>query len=346
MNFPLFTFIWTNIAQRIQNSTGQIINALMAWVGMPFQLCVAAYLIIILMIAAWSSDETAHQRFFRQVWLAAVIYTLASNATAFDYYVQGLVNGLTTSITNAIAGIFGGAGGITANSFDNIAVKMFAQGLQVMKQLSWSAPVQSGLLGLAVIAYWFISLAAIFVIFLEFISSAIVTNFVTAFGPLFIALYFFPTTRMFFDGWLRCVVAGMLTQIFTVGWLAMFVTSLQGMMATMQTGITAAAGSSVDDVATQIFTLILAGFLVAIFATMTTISTLMAIRISGGFHAPLGNVTAPAPNSGHTTNHSQQYQTLLSGGSGGDGGGAGSGTNPGGLPPRNYAFQRNVGAAP
>jgi hypothetical protein len=140
MNAGFFAFIWTNIAQRIQTATGQVINALLAWVGAPFQLCVVAYLIIILMIAAWSSDETAFQRFFRQIWLAAVIYTLASNATAFDYYVRGLVNGVTTSITTAIAGIFGGNGSITANSFDNISVKMFAAGLQVMKQLSWSAP--------------------------------------------------------------------------------------------------------------------------------------------------------------------------------------------------------------
>jgi len=172
----LFQFIWTNVALRIQNTTGQLISALLAWVGPTFQFCVVAYLIIVLLIASWSSDEAAFQRFFRQLWLAAVIYTLATNAVAFDYYVQGLVTGITNGVTTAIAGMFGGNGTVTANSFDNIATKMFAAGLAVLKNLSWTSPVKSGLLGLAVIGYWFVSLGAIAVIFIAFMSSAVVTT--------------------------------------------------------------------------------------------------------------------------------------------------------------------------
>jgi len=225
---------------------------------------------------------------------------------------------------------------------------MFARGGDVMTHLSWSAPVQSGLLGLAVVLYWFISLAAIMVIFMVYISSSVVTNFVVAFGPLFIACYFFPFTRKFFDGWLSCVVAGMLTQIFAVGWLALFITSLQGMMQTMTDGITASAGPAVNDVATQVFMLILAGFLVSIFSAMTTISALLAIRISGGVHASLANITAPARDLSPSYNHGNSPSS--------DGyGAAGSGSpNPSGEPTglapsgssRAYAFQRSVGSAP
>ena len=343
MNGGFFQFLWINIAQRIQNATGQLINALLGYVGPQFQLCVLAYLIVMLLIAAWSSDETAFQRFFRQLWLAAVIYTLASNAAAFDYYVQGAANGIVNGVTNAIAGIFGGNGNITANTFDNISTKMFAAGLTVMKHLTWTAPVKSGLLGLAVVAYWLISAASIFVIFLAFISSAIISGFVISFGPLFIACYFFPFTRMFFDGWLRCVVAGMLTQIFTVGWLVMFVTSLQGMMQTMQNDIAANAGDSVEDVSTAIFTLILAGFLVWTFSAMTGISALMAIRISGGAHARL-RLGLPGSRAAEQANAAaqQQQQTAWGGGSTASGGSPG----PTGTPPRQHAFQRSVGSAP
>jgi len=341
MNYGFFTFIWDNVAQRIQQATAGLINALLGYVGPQFQACVLAYLIITLLIATWSADETAMLRFFRQLFLAVVIYGLATNAGTFNTYVQSAVNGIVTGVTNAIAGVFGGNGNVTANSFDDVAVKMFAAGLKVIKNLSWTAPVQSGLLGLTVIAYWLISLAAIVIIFLAYISSAVVTGFLVAFGPLFIACYFFPFARKFFEGWLSCVVAGMLTQIFTVGWLVIFINSLQGMMQTMQNGITAAAGDSVDDVATQIFTLILAGFLVSIFSTMTGISALMAIRISGGFHAQL--------RSGFGFSRGEQAQNSTPAPLTASGGGSiASGGSPGptGTPSRQHAFQRTVGSAP
>ena len=61
--FDIAGQIWTGIALPIQNGTAQLINALMQWVGNPFKLGVVAYLVIILLIAAWSSDESAFQRF-------------------------------------------------------------------------------------------------------------------------------------------------------------------------------------------------------------------------------------------------------------------------------------------
>src|SRR5271166_1111278 len=302
MNYGFFTFIWDNVAQRIQQATAGLINALLGYVGPQFQACVLAYLIITLLIATWSADETAMLRFFRQLFLAVVIYGLATNAGTFNTYVQSAVNGIVTGVTNAIAGVFGGNGNVTANSFDDVAVKMFAAGLKVIKNLSWTAPVQSGLLGLTVIAYWLISLAAIVIIFLAYISSAVVTGFLVAFGPLFIACYFFPFARKFFEGWLSCVVAGMLTQIFTLG---------------------------------------LAGFLVSIFSTMTGISALMAIRISGGFHAQL--------RSGFGFSRGEQAQNSTPAPLTASGGGSiASGGSPGptGTPSRQHAFQRTVGSAP
>ncbi len=48
-------------------------------------------------------------------------------------------------------------------------------------------------------------------------------SFIIAFGPLFIAGAFFPYTRRFFDGWVQSLVAAMLTQIFVLALLQLFV---------------------------------------------------------------------------------------------------------------------------
>ncbi len=140
MNTGFFSGLWNAVAVRIQGSTGQLITALQAWVGPSFQLSVLAYLIITLLIAAWSSDDAAFQRFFRHLWLAAIIYTLAATADGFQTYIQGFANGLTTDISRAVAGIFGVTRNITANSFDVIAVKMFDKGGTVFNALQWYSP--------------------------------------------------------------------------------------------------------------------------------------------------------------------------------------------------------------
>src|SRR5271166_6595698 len=141
MNYGFFTFIWDNVAQRIQQATAGLINALLGYVGPQFQACVLAYLIVTLLIATWSADETAMLRFFRHLFLATVIYGLVANAGTFNTYVQGAANGLVTGITKAIAGIFGAGGGnVTGVVFDDLLVKMFAKGGDILEHLTWSAP--------------------------------------------------------------------------------------------------------------------------------------------------------------------------------------------------------------
>jgi type IV secretory pathway VirB6-like protein len=343
-----FALVWTNIAVRIETATDGVVGALQAWTGPKFQLCVVAYLIISLLIAAWSSDEHAFTRFFRQLWLAVIIYTLASNAASFDYYVTGLVNGITQAVIQAVAGVFGGSGVINANSFDNIAMKMFAAGGVVFNQVAWSAP-KTWLLGMAVLGYWAISLGGILVIFMAYLVSNVVTNFVAAFGPLFIAMYFFPFTRKFFDGWLSCVVAGMLSQIFTIGWLVMFISSLGGMMTTMAASAAGTGDGVANDIATQIFMIILAGCLVSIFSMMTAFSGYLAIRISQGAHAHIKGIAMPAWATGRGISEIVQHQHHHTRGDGGSGASPDNASNGGGggtSPNRQYAFNRSVGPAP
>jgi type IV secretory pathway VirB6-like protein len=173
----------------------------------------------------------------------------------------------------------------------------------------------------------------------------VVTNFVVAFGPLFIALFFFPAARMFFDGWLRCVVGCVLTNIFTIAWLVLFATILTGMLAKMTAA--SVAGGGADDIVTQVVTMLLAAALVSFFAAMTTFSMVLAVRISGGVSMQLrasypsaGGATAPSPSYGSGHSHS----------GGGQGSAAPShagGPNaPGSVDQqREYAFNRSIGSA-
>jgi type IV secretory pathway VirB6-like protein len=339
---PFFHTVWEMIAVRILGATDQLSGALQGAIGTPFKLCVAAYLLVTMLIAAWSEDAGAFTRFFRNLFLAAVIYSLASNAEAFNYYVSGALHGFTGSVTRAIAGIFGGAPTVTADSFDVIITKAFAVGALVLKGIPWYSP-KAVILGAIVAIYWLLVAAATIVIFVVFLLSSIGTEFLIAFGPLFIALYFFPMSRKFFDGWLRCVVAGVLTQIFTIAWLAMFVATLIAMMTSIaSSGATEGDG---DNIIMKVMTLVLAAGLVNIFATMTAFSAYVAIRIAGGAHIALPRFPAPhAPLS--TPTQSSGNRSSGSGGGGSGGGNAGGGAErnqpPSPTPTnRQYAFNRS-----
>lgn len=352
MDVVFYTIIWNNVAVVINAATTQMITALMGWARDNFPMCATAYLVIMYMIAAWSSDPSAWQRFFRHVFLAATIWSLSTVAAAFDYYVLGLVNGFINTVTAAIGGIFGQGGGpITAQTFDHITMKVFAYGAVVFNHVGTFDP-KSWVLALIIPLYWIFSLLGIFIIFVVFLAGSIVTNFVVSFGPLFIPLYFFTFTRRFFDGWVSVVVGGILTQIFTVGWLAMFVSSLGAMLNQVQTAAGGTANGAIEDIATQIIVLILAWLLIDIFSAMTSISVYVAIRISGGVNSTLGSFP-----SAWTFNQPQMTSVgnTQAPGSAGHGGGGLFGPSPGTAPAPNgapalangnYAFNRNVGSAP
>lgn len=354
MNFGFFTFVWQQVAVQIQGATNDLITALMGWVGPQFTYSATAYMVIRLLMACYSSASDAWQVFFRQLYLAAIIFTIITTTAMFNFWVVGLVQGLITGIGTAIGGVFGHPGAVTATSFDHMAIKVFAFGGQFFEHVGWTSPKSWILAGLTPL-YWGFALGGIFIIFIVFLASSVVTNFFLSFGPLFIGLYFFPFTRKFFEGWVAVVAAGMLTQIFTIGWLEVFVASLGNMMTTIQNQQT---GNLSNDVATDVLTLILSGLLITIFSAMTSLSAYAAMRISGGIYAQIARTPdltlelpphAPAP-----VGNTQQAALPPPGGNGsglpsGNGGGAGGGTLGSGGPStpqsRSYAFNHSVGSA-
>lgn len=349
--YALFTLIWQNVAVPVDTATAGMINALVAWVGTPFKLAVVAYLIIVLLIAAWSSDETAFQRFFRQLWLAAIIYTLASNADAFNYYVTGLVHWTVNSISAAIGNIFNHAAPLSADGFDAIGSRAFSVGLAVFKNLPWYS-WKTIPLGLLVVAYWFLSFTALVVMFSVYLVSYVATDFLIGIGPIFMALFFFPFTRQWFDGWLRNLMAGVLVQIFTVSLGAMFVAVIGVVLAQAATGLAGSQSGEVDGgvVIGEMMMLVVTALACLIFAILSGVLVIVAANIAGGIHAELGIVRAPSwPGSNRETPASPPpvaNQNASPGAPGNPGGPAGSGPGGAGAPPRQYAFNRTVGSAP
>ena len=342
--------IWAQIGLPITNGSAQIVTGLMAYVGPIFGAGVLAYLLIRLLIEAYTPNEATVLDFFKQIGLAAAIYTLISQQATFNYYVSGAVTGLTTRITAAIQGAFQGAGGaVTAATFDTLTDRSYALALLVYKQADW----YDVSMGVVIGVYDIVTEGVIAAIFGIWFISSVSLSFIIAFGPLFIAGAFFPYTRRFFDGWVAAVVAAMLTQVFVLALLQLFLGIQTNLLTTTANAFTANAvdpGNSVPGIRNLCTSL----GLTFVFFLLTGFALLLAKGISGGVAVSMPRV--PIASYG---------RALASGGGGGGGppgggyrgpagpagppGGGGSGSPIGaaaGLPPRQYAFNRTVGSAP
>lgn len=339
-----FTLIWAAIALPIQNAAGQMVAALMAYVGPEFQAWVLVYILGMLLLAAWMPDDgtDAPMRMFRQIGLAGIIWALISNAATFNYYVTGAVQGVANGVSVAIADVIGGGGApVAAASFDAILDKAFVLGVAVYKSLPWYSP-KGWLLGIIVYMYWAIVSTAIAFQYMVFMLASIATSFLVAFGPLFIALGFFPYTRRFFDGWVQVVVTAVLDQIFVIALLSLFVASLSQEIGQLGIGANGAPGAG--DYIPQIRNLLVASAMALIFAGLLGFSLKLASSIAGGLgtytpHIPFGGMVRAVGGSG------SRGASGSSGPSGGSGPGGPDGSG-GGVPPRQFAHNRSIGSAP
>lgn len=335
--YALFTLLWTNIAVPIDAASASMVAALMAKIGPWFKLCVGAYLMITMIIASMSNDSDAMQRLFRSTYLAAVVYAIAFNAPTFDYYVTQLVHGTTNALSTATANIFNQGAAIDANAFDIVGTRSFAIGLAVFKNLPMN-PVKSVPLGLCIVVYWWISYWAIVVMFSVYLVSYVLGAFIMAFGPLFIPLYFFSFTRKYFDGWLSTVLCTLLVQVFTAALAAMFVFVLGLILNLAATGLAGNQLATVDGgvIIGELMMLIGAALVCCIFSLLAGVLVYVAVRITGGAHAELGKMQAPAwmPSFGGGGNNPPSPS----------GGGSGHGAIE--QAPRDHAFHRSVTPPP
>ena len=269
---------------------------LQSWVMGWFQLAVGAYLIAILLIAAWSSDQSTGQLFFRQLFLAFIVYTIAATAGPFD-----------------TLGVRSGARHRQRRD-DRHERGVRRAGGHIVTDLRWSGEQRAGhghrgheactentalskgiLLGLFGDRVTIVGMLAVGWLFLIYLVSSVFLGVLIAFGPVFVACYFFPFTRKFCDGWVRTVVAALVTQIFVAGLMSIFVLVITQFITQLSANMSGGGGGATrgyiikEDLNLH---LMLADIVMFVFLWLLSLSRL-AQSISGGAHAAFARGTIP-----------------------------------------------------
>ena len=353
----IFAFLWANVAVPFDAATAQMIAAIQGMIGARFIACVGAYFICTLLIACWGPDEDGFTRFFRQLGLAAVVYTLATTAPAFNTYVAGLIHGIVTAVGNAMAGVLQGGGPLNGIAFDRIATRVYASGLAVYKIIPLFS-LKGIAFTIAVLIYWVLSFICLFIMFGIYLLSYIFTDFLISVGPLFIALFFFPYTRNWADGWVRQVATTVLVQIFVVALASFFIFVLNqvltqvvhGLPVGLAEGGLAPAGAAGDGLVSAVMGLLLIAGCCFVFSILTGYIVMAARSIAGGAFNEISRLRVPSAGGvggggGYSgpAGHTGEQGPAGSHGQSGHAGPAGSApADPG----RQYAFNRSVGSAP
>jgi hypothetical protein len=133
------------------------------------------------------------------------------------------------------------------------------------------------------------------VMFAVYLIAYVASGFLIGMGPLFIACYFFPFARQWFDGWLSCLMAAVFSQIFSVALGAMFNFTLTMILDLAASGLKGSQAGQVDGgiVVGEIMMLFVTAMVCIIFAILAGSLVLIAARIAGGVHAELGRLQAP-----------------------------------------------------
>ena len=207
---------------------------------------------------------------------------------------------MVDGVSAAVARGFGqGTGPLEADGFDIIGTGHSLLAWRFLKSPTFS--LKAIPLALIVVVYWFLAFAAITVMFSVYLVSYITTSFLIGFGPVFIALYFFPYTRRLFDGWASVVMTGVLVQIFTVGLGAMFIFVLGNIITLQATGLKGSQIAQVDGgiVIGQMMMLVATALVCQIFGIVSVAIGFIGARIAGGVYSEITRLqttrNAPPP---------------------------------------------------
>lgn len=339
MQVGLCATIWQYLTGPFQTGSTQIASALSGWVGTEFRLCVVAYLVVSLLIAGWSSDPHEIPNFFKKLFLASTVFAIAGNLAAYNYYVVGLTHGITDGISTAITGLIGQGKPVTAASFDELGTRLFTLGIVVYTATGFSWKLI--FIGFAIVLHWFLSFIALFLMFTFYCISYVVTVFALGFGPIFVVLYFWEETRRFFNGWLSCLVTGMLTQVFTVALLSILVDVARDVISRYLTTYQGGLVGAVEDTPRRILVMLGACATTLMFGFLTYQAYKMAQTIAGGVNAEFFRLSLPRLN---PATAAAQAVTNAANAAGGQAGGAGAAAQAA-TAGRSYGFNRSVGSA-
>lgn len=221
--------------------------------------------------------------------IAIVVFLL--QVANYNQYIGGLATAIPTEVGNALAGLGANAGNVTNGAaFDGVWNAAAKAGMAVYDQIP-KFSLSSIALWFSVIVYLSLALITIGVSFLLYLASTILLLLLLKTGPLFVALFAFPITAKFGSGWVAAVVSVVLTQIFTLAILVLFIGTEQATVTRITAGVAAGGLNNFID---EMVTLAEAALLMWLIATLVKQAPSFAGSIAHGVFQSMSGLAGTA----------------------------------------------------
>jgi len=218
--YHVFEFIDGQFKRPLEMFVSEGSSNIAEWVTGPLTAAVTLYIVIYgYLILRGSIHEPVMEFAFRAIKLA-VIVMLVTNAGEYQTYVTNIFfNVLPREIAQALNT------GTTpsASTFDSLLDKGQASASGIWSRASWPIDIVTGVAGIMVIGVSFLVAGIGYVVSLY---ARLALAMILAFGPVFIALAMFQSTRRFTEAWIGQLANFVILQVLVVAVGALLISCL------------------------------------------------------------------------------------------------------------------------
>ena len=230
VQWQMFAYIVSQVETPLVTAVTDVSNSFLAYVAAPLKIALVLYVALTgFLIARGEAPAPMSVLLPRMLKMAIIVWLLTGSGIYQQWVYNFFFITLPTSLTEALT--TGGAGTVSANSFDQGWIKAWRAGLEVWKKLSWHDFGPQ----IAVLAFWFAAIVSNVFCFAIWLISRVILALYIALGPLIIPLVLFPATRGVFERWIGSLISCVILQITTIVLLYIILLTEQIVVGTVAT---------------------------------------------------------------------------------------------------------------
>lgn len=286
-DWHFFANLFTQISGLVQAGGDTILNGAMGYARPALLAAITCWIAFQAVVVA--NGMAPMNSLYRGVIRAAVVVMVLQSTATYNQYIGTIALAIPTEIGNALGSAVG-ANVASGAVFDTVWDTAAKSGMVVWKHIPQYS-LSGAILTLCVAGYFIVVVVCIAAGFLIYLASTVLLILLLKVGPLFVALYAFPQTQRIANGWISAVVTSILTQVFAVAILVLFVGAEQ---ATVTRILAAASNGAAPNFIDELMVLLQAGLLMWIISMLVKQAPGLASSIAGGVYQSMSSFTGAA----------------------------------------------------
>lgn len=218
--YQVFSFVDGQFKSPLENFISSGTSNIANWVSGPLTAALTLYVVLYGYLVLRGSVQDPILEFAFRAMKLAIIVMLVRNAAEYQTYVTGI---FFETLPREISQALNSGTAPSASTFDSLLDKGQKCAYEIWSRASWPVDIVTGIGGMMVIGASFIVAAIGYIVSLY---ARLALAIVLAFGPIFIALAMFQSTRRFTESWIGQLANFVILQVLVVAIGSLLITCI------------------------------------------------------------------------------------------------------------------------